>query len=113
MKHLTYANVMATLAVLLSMGGTAYALTITSADIKDNTIRSRDIKNYTITGNDIGPGRVTGFAIQDKSVTEYDLARFSVAEKHMDSNAITSWSIKNGEIRCEDLDASLQSVTGC
>jgi hypothetical protein len=61
-RHLTYANVMATVAVFIALGGTATAAitltgrnikngTITSADIKDGTIKARDIKKRSLTAN--------------------------------------------------------------
>lgn len=51
---LTYANVMATVAVLLALTGSAYAAGLVgSAQIKNNSIRSVDVRNGTLTGNDI------------------------------------------------------------
>src|SRR5262245_19051798 len=42
--RLTYANVVATLALILAMGGTAYAVaTVTSGDIVNHTIKLKDI----------------------------------------------------------------------
>jgi len=53
-RHLSYANVMATIAVFLALGGTSYAvLHIGSGDVTDNTLRSRDIRNNTLRSRDI------------------------------------------------------------
>lgn len=53
MKHLrsrlTYANVMATLAMLVALGGTGYAAaTIGSKQIINNSVKSIDVKNNTL-----------------------------------------------------------------
>lgn len=53
---LTYANVVATLALFIALGGSAYAIgagTIGSREIRDNSIRSSDVRNNALTGRDI------------------------------------------------------------
>jgi Collagen triple helix repeat (20 copies) len=61
MSHLrgrvTYANVMATAAVFLALGGTSYAaVTITGKDVKDSSLTGRDVRNSSLTTNDIKDG---------------------------------------------------------
>ena len=52
--HLTYANVVATLALFVAVGGTSYAaLRITSRDIKNRSIHRVDIKKNALTGVEI------------------------------------------------------------
>lgn len=48
--RLTYANVTATLALFIALGGSSYALTITGADVKKRTLGSKHIKR-----NSLGP----------------------------------------------------------
>ena len=53
---LTYANVVASLALFIALGGSAYAIgagAIGSREIRDNSIRSRDVRNNALTGRDI------------------------------------------------------------
>jgi hypothetical protein len=51
---LSYANVTATLALFVSLGGTSYAvLHIGSDDVVDNSLRSRDIRNGGVLGRDV------------------------------------------------------------
>jgi hypothetical protein len=46
-RHLSYANVVATLALLLALGGGAYAIDkVNSREIVNGTIRSVDLKNH-------------------------------------------------------------------
>ena len=58
--HLTYANVMSTIAVVATLGtGTAYAAArIGSADVIDNSLRTVDVRDGTLTGADIGLDKV-------------------------------------------------------
>ena len=54
LRRLTYANVMATLAVFIALGGSSYAaLRIGSRQIVDNGIRSKDIRNNEVTSSDV------------------------------------------------------------
>ena len=53
-SHVTYANVVASLALFLALGGVGYAAaTIGSGQIKNNTVRSKDIRNGTVAGKDV------------------------------------------------------------
>jgi uncharacterized protein YjbI with pentapeptide repeats len=54
--RLTYANVMATLAVALAIGGgTAYAVaTIGNADVINESLRGVDVKDRSLSGADLG-----------------------------------------------------------
>jgi hypothetical protein len=53
-ERLTYANVMATLAVFIALGGTSYAAaTINGSDIKNRSIKGSKLKHNTLTGTQI------------------------------------------------------------
>ena len=54
LRHLNYANVTATLALFIAIGGSSYAaLSIRSRDIVNNTVRSADIRNNHVTSRDV------------------------------------------------------------
>lgn len=77
----TYANLMATVAVLFSLAGTSYAaLSIRSADIVDNSIQSRDLRDGDrgVRGRDVANGSLAGTDIRNESVGLADLS--AVAE---------------------------------
>jgi hypothetical protein len=58
-RHLTYANVMATLAVFIALGGSSYAaLSITGRDVKDRSLTHRDLKRNTLGGSRIKESRL-------------------------------------------------------
>ena len=51
------AMAVALLALFMAMGGSAYALVVTSGSIKNNTIRSQDVRNGGLVGQDGLGGR--------------------------------------------------------
>jgi hypothetical protein len=58
-RHFTYANVMATLAVFIALGGSSYAaLTITGRDVKDRSLTHRDLRRDTLGGSRIRESRL-------------------------------------------------------
>ena len=55
-SSLTYANVMATVALFVALGGTSYAVatgSIDSREIKNDTVRSKDVRNNDIRSRDV------------------------------------------------------------
>ena len=65
-RHLTYANVMATIGVFLALGGASYAAiklpanSVGSKQIKDGAVSSADIKNHSIKSGDFKGGLPSG-----------------------------------------------------
>lgn len=66
--RLTYANVMATTAVFIALGGTSYAaLTVTGKNVKNSSLTGADVKNKSLTKKDFkgsvrGPAGAPGAA---------------------------------------------------
>ncbi|MDP1848672.1 MAG: collagen-like protein [Solirubrobacteraceae bacterium] len=58
LRHrLSYANVVASLALFVALGGTGYAaVTITGKNVKDGTLTGKDIKNSSVASADIKNG---------------------------------------------------------
>ena len=56
-RHLTYANVIASICLFVVLGGSAYAAaTITGKQVKDNSLTSADIRNGTLGSADLKRG---------------------------------------------------------
>ena len=74
-SHLTYANVMSTLAVVLVIGGgAAYAAnTIGSADIIDGSIVSAGRQERQVAGDDLAANAVRTAKVLDESLTGHDI----------------------------------------
>lgn len=58
-RRLSYANVMATLAVFIALGGTSYAaLTVTGRSVKNGSLTFRDLRRDTLGGSRIKESRL-------------------------------------------------------
>jgi hypothetical protein len=65
-QHLSYANVTATLALFIALGGSSYAaLELTGRDVRNNSLTGKDIRNRSLTGRDIARNSVTGRQIRE------------------------------------------------
>ena len=62
------AMAVALVALFMAMGGSAYALVITSRSIKNNTIRSVDIRNGGLLGKDVRDDSLGGGAIKESTL---------------------------------------------
>jgi hypothetical protein len=110
----------ALLALFMAMGGSAYALVVTSGSIKNNTIRSADVRNGGLLGKDFRKNGVGGGAIKESTLetvpgafVAHGSARFAVVNaggQAVRSRGITSAS-RTGEGRYQVIfDAD---VRGC
>lgn len=69
-RRLTYANVMATVAVFMAVGGgVAWA-----ASLSRNSVKSRHIENGAVRGIDIAPGKLKKKHIREGAVRSFELA---------------------------------------
>jgi hypothetical protein len=58
-RHLSYANVMATVAVFVALGSSSYAaLKITGADVRNGSLTKRDLRKNTLDGTRIRESRL-------------------------------------------------------
>ncbi len=74
-RRLTYANVVATLALFLALGGSSYALTVGSGSIRNNSIRSVDVRNGSLQDRDIKRGGLGARAVKESSLGTVNAAR--------------------------------------
>jgi hypothetical protein len=62
------AMLVAVTALVMSLGGSAYALVITGRSIKDGTVTTKDIRNHSLTGADIRPDYIGGGSIKESTL---------------------------------------------
>ena len=62
------AMVVALVALVMAMGGSAYALVITGKSIRNGTVTGKDLKNRSITGNDSKRDSIGGGSIKESSL---------------------------------------------
>jgi hypothetical protein len=73
--RLTYANVMATIAVFVALGGGAYAAkavtknSVTSKSVKNGTLQSLDVKDGSLQGADVAADTLTGGNINESTLS--------------------------------------------
>jgi hypothetical protein len=81
-KHLSYANVVATVALFVALGGGAYAASqITSGEIKNETIRSADLRDRkAVRGADVKRDALGGKEIAEQALDASRLARIVGSE---------------------------------
>jgi hypothetical protein len=69
--HFTYANVLATLALFVALGGVSYA----AITLPNNSVRSKHIKNGQVRQGDLGANAVTAPKVANGSLRLEDFAR--------------------------------------
>lgn len=62
------AMVVALVALFMAMGGSAYALVITGASIKNGSVTGKDIRSRSLPGTDIAKNRIGGNAIKESTL---------------------------------------------
>jgi hypothetical protein len=65
-RHFSYANVTATLALFIALGGSSYAaLQLTGRDVRNNSLTGKDVRNRSLTGRDVARNSLTGRQIRE------------------------------------------------
>ena len=74
-QRLSYANVMATVAVFIALGGSSYAaIKVTGKNVKDASLTGADIKNSTLGGSDIRAHAIKSDDVANGSLLQQDFA---------------------------------------
>jgi len=71
-KHLSFANVMASIAVFLALGGSAWAVaknSVGTKQLKNNAVTTKKIKNNAVTAKKIKDNQITTAKISNGAVT--------------------------------------------
>lgn len=111
LRHLTYANVVSTVCLVLLLGGSAYAAaTITGKDVKNSSLTGKDVKDSSLAGRDVKDASVTGTDLQDASVTGADLQDASVTGQDVADGSIGSADVDG--LTLEDLPADVLDLPG-
>jgi hypothetical protein len=80
-SRLTYANLMATVAVFIALGGSSYAaITVTGKNVKDSSLTGKDVKNSSLTGSDVKNSSLTGSDIRNNRLTGSDILESSLGK---------------------------------
>ncbi len=112
-SHLSFANVMATMAVFIALGGTSYAaVMITGADVQDGSLTGRDVRDGSLGASDVisnslGTGEVrngslTGRDVRDSSLGSSDVIDGSLNGRDVRDSSLGSSDVIDGSLLARD-----------
>jgi hypothetical protein len=122
--HLTYANVISTLALLLVLtGGVAYAAnTVLSSDIVNNQVYSADVRNDTLTGGgltaadlraaSVGPSEIKAGAVRSQKIGSNQVGGKALATINYRSSARTNIPVNDSKYVEASCDQGEQVLGG-
>jgi hypothetical protein len=111
--HLSFANVVAVMAMFIALGGFSYAATkIGSKQIANNSIRSKDIRTGAVSTSDIKTNTIGTFDITDGAITTADIADGAIGAGKLADNAVGSGKIEDGAVNNADLARSVAVAKG-
>ena len=103
LSRLTFANVVAVLALFVALGGSSYAaLRVDSASIADNSIRSEDLRNNDVHGRDITKDTVRGTDVRDDDLQGRDVR----------DNTLSGHDVKESSLGMVPSAADAQTLAG-
>lgn len=85
-KHLNYANVMATVAVFMVLGGGAYA----ALKLPKDSVTSKQIKKGSVKNSDLAKNSVTKKKLKKATVTGSRVANDTLTGKNIDESSLSS-----------------------
>lgn len=104
-KHLSYANVVASLALFIALGGSAYAVgkySIGTAELKNNAVTTPKIKRNAVTAQKIRNNAVTATKIRRNAVTGAKIRNGAVTSPKIAPGAITASKLAHDAIGTVD-----------
>ena len=95
----TYANVCATLALFVALGGTGYAATtITTSQIANNAVTTPKIKNAAVNSSKLANNSVIAARIASNAVSSAKIPSNAVTSAKIASNAVSTPKIANAAV---------------
>jgi hypothetical protein len=102
-KRLTYANVVASLALFIALGGVAVAAglaknSVGTKQLKPNAVTAAKIKNGAVTAHKLGSRAVTAAKVAANSISSSALQDGAVIAAKLAKNSVTNAAITNGTV---------------
>ncbi len=111
-SNLTYANVMATIAVFAVLGGGAFAAakvskapknSVVSKSIKNGAVKKQDLATAVVSVDKLADGAVTTAKLADGAVSTSKLADASVTSEKLADNAVSTQKLADGSVSTNKL----------
>lgn len=123
-KHLTFANVLACVALFMALSGAAYAATamlpkksvktthlangsVTTLKLRGGAVTTLKLRNGAVTGAKVAPGAIGSGQLANGSVRSGQLGGGVVTEAKLKNGAVTANKIADGAVTGGKLSASL------
>lgn len=105
-RHITFANVMSSLAVFLVLGGaTAFAAT----ELAKNSVGSKQLKSNAVTSGKIKKNAVTAAKVKNEAITTAKLKGAAVTGAKLGDGSVTNAKIADGAVASAKLDEAERS----
>jgi hypothetical protein len=99
--RLSYANVMATLALFVALGGVGYA----AIKVPRNSVGSKQIKGDAVKASELASDSVDSFNVLDGSIAGNDILPNTIGDSQIAGGAIGSAHLADGAVGAADLAA--------
>jgi hypothetical protein len=103
-ERLTYANVIATLALFIALGGGALAAihlgknSVGAKQLKNNSVTTQKIKNGAVTSEKLATGSVSGAQLQSNSITAVNVNSGSLTGAEIADGSLSAANLAPGTI---------------
>jgi hypothetical protein len=110
-RHLSFANVTASLALFVALGGTGYAAiriprhSVGNAQLQTNAVSATKIRANAVGSSEIRANAVGSSEIRANAVGSSEIKRDGVGQPEIRRGAVTSSEIRDGSIRTADVGA--------
>jgi hypothetical protein len=107
--HLSYANVMATLAVFIALGGASYAAfslprdSVGSRELKNASVGTKELKRTSVGTGELKLESVTSGQLQEGSVRHDRLREHSVGAENLRQNSVGPASLQGNAVNTDQL----------
>lgn len=98
-SRLTYANVTATLAIFIALGGGAYAVSLDR-----NQVKSKHLAMNTAKAKDIATGGVRSAEVADGAIGTSEIGDGSIAAEKIAAGAVGSEAVADGSIGAAEIE---------
>ncbi len=99
-SHLSFANVMATMAVFIALGGTSYAaVMITGADVRDGSLTGRDVRDSSLGASDVISSSLGTGEIRDGSLNGRDVRDSSLGSSDVIDGSLLARDFRPGQLQ--------------
>jgi hypothetical protein len=89
MPKLTYANVTSTIALFLALGGVSYAaISVGSAQIRNNSVRSQDLRNNSVRTQDLRNNDIRSKDVRNRTLVGRDVLTNALGGLQINENTL-------------------------